>query len=192
MKGKTSLTKVAAAQTRVEQARTELHEAVVKARAQHTWAEIGDVLGMTRQAAFKRFGSPRDPRTGETMHPTRTASDLIDTTEKIFQLLDAGDYDTLAHMMTKDAATVLTRNFVLDTWAQAVADTGNLTGCRDTKLELPDGTPIDASEAVRGSLVGHTTMDCEAGQWVGRVAYDPDRNIIGLLVVSPDHGQLPF
>jgi hypothetical protein len=29
-----------------------------------TWQEIGDVLGVTRQAAFQRYGKPIDPRTG--------------------------------------------------------------------------------------------------------------------------------
>ena len=31
--------------------------------AGHTWQEIGDLLGVTRQAAFQRFGKPIDPRT---------------------------------------------------------------------------------------------------------------------------------
>src|SRR4051794_19041977 len=35
--------------------------------AGHTWQEIGDLLGVTRQAAFQRFGKPIDPRTGEPM-----------------------------------------------------------------------------------------------------------------------------
>lgn len=35
--------------------------------AGHTWAEIGEVLGTTRQAAFQRFGRPTDPRTGQPM-----------------------------------------------------------------------------------------------------------------------------
>ncbi|MGH3152759.1 MAG: hypothetical protein ACRDOB_18790, partial [Streptosporangiaceae bacterium] len=41
-----------------------LREAVQNARdAGHTWAEIGELLGTTRQAAFQRFGRPLDPRT---------------------------------------------------------------------------------------------------------------------------------
>lgn len=187
-----SLDEVAVAQARLEQARTQLYEAVTRARAHdHTWAQIGDVLGMTRQAAFKRFGSPRDPRTGENMPPS-TTGELVETTERIFRLIDAGDYDALLPLMSKDTAAVLTRDLVVDTWAQAVTDTGNLTGCRDTGLELPDGTSIGAGEAVHGSLIVHTVLDCEAGQWVGRVAYDPDRHVVGLLIVPPDHGELPF
>jgi hypothetical protein len=42
-----------------------MREAVQQARrAGHTWAELGELLGTTRQAAFQRFGRPLDPRTG--------------------------------------------------------------------------------------------------------------------------------
>ena len=45
-----------------------MREAVQAARqAGHTWAELGDLLGTTRQAAFQRFGRPLDPRTGAPM-----------------------------------------------------------------------------------------------------------------------------
>ena len=45
-----------------------LQEAVNRARAAgHSWREIGDVLGTTRQAAFQRFGHPVNPRTGAPM-----------------------------------------------------------------------------------------------------------------------------
>lgn len=187
------LEEVAAAQVRLEQARTQLHDAVTRARAHgHTWAQIGEVLGMTRQAAFKRFGSPRDPRTGENMSAPTTTDDLLESTERIFRLIDAGDYEALRSMMSTDTAAVLTREVILGTWAEAVAETGNLIGCRDTGLELPDGTSISPGEAVHGSLIGYTMIDCEAGQWMGRVAYAPDRQVVGLLIVPPDHEDLPF
>ncbi|HEY0449801.1 MAG TPA: hypothetical protein VGD70_11820, partial [Actinophytocola sp.] len=51
-----------------EQARSAeeaLRQAVERARdAGHTWQEIGEVLGTSRQAAFQRFGRPVDPATG--------------------------------------------------------------------------------------------------------------------------------
>ena len=50
----------------LQAARGQLEAAVLAGRAQgQTWAEIGETLGMTRQAAYKRFGTPTDPRTGE-------------------------------------------------------------------------------------------------------------------------------
>jgi hypothetical protein len=45
-----------------------LQQAADRARGVgHSWREIGDVLGTTRQAAFQRFGHPVDPRTGAAM-----------------------------------------------------------------------------------------------------------------------------
>jgi hypothetical protein len=45
-----------------------LQEAVDRGRALgHSWREIGDALGTSRQAAFQRFGRPVDPRTGAPM-----------------------------------------------------------------------------------------------------------------------------
>jgi hypothetical protein len=43
-----------------------LRLSVERAReAGRTWQELGDVLGVSRQAAFQRFGHPVDPRTGQ-------------------------------------------------------------------------------------------------------------------------------
>jgi hypothetical protein len=49
----------------VLEAEGELRVAVeVARRAGHTWQEIGDLLGTSRQAAFQRFGHPADTRSG--------------------------------------------------------------------------------------------------------------------------------
>ena len=49
----------------VDLARARLEDAVHAARAQgRSWNEIGTLLGMSRQAAFKRYGRPADPRNG--------------------------------------------------------------------------------------------------------------------------------
>jgi hypothetical protein len=52
-----------AARERAVAANESLQDAVDRARdAGHSWREIGEVLGTTRQAAFQRFGHPVDPR----------------------------------------------------------------------------------------------------------------------------------
>src|SRR6202034_4600958 len=57
-----------AARGRAVAANEALQDAVDRARdAGHSWREIGEVLGTTRQAAFQRFGHPVDPRTGTPM-----------------------------------------------------------------------------------------------------------------------------
>lgn len=187
-----ALADVRAAQQSLVHARDELQSAVDRAHADGaSWAAIGAVLDITRQAAFKRFGRPRDPRTGEDMTPTDLAP-LIALTERVFTLMDTGDYDSLRSLMSEQAGQELTRDLVLDTWAQVVAESGNLTGCRDTRLESIEGTVLDSVDATLGLAVGQTTIDCEVGEWWGRVAYDPDQRIVGLLVVPVDTPDLPF
>ncbi|NJC23766.1 hypothetical protein BJ994_002842 [Arthrobacter pigmenti] len=121
-----------------------------------------------------------------------TTEDVVELTERVFRLVDSGDYDTLCGLMAEETAAVLTRDVVLGIWARAVADTGNLVGCRQTGVQLPDGTPAEVGETLLGSLVGHTVLECEAGRWLGRVALDPEHRVVGMLVVPPDHGKLPF
>lgn len=190
--GDDALRSVREALGRVEQADRDLRDAVRRARAGGvTWAALGTTLGTTRQAAFKRFGTPRDPRTGETMTGTPT-DELAALGERVFALVDAGDHATLASLMTPATAEVLTRDVVLDTWASAVAATGNLVRCVGTTVATADGTPATEVERVLGEAIVDTTLECEAGEWRGRVALDADRRMIGLLVVAPDATDLPW
>ena len=190
--GPGSLLALAAARQAATRAQEGLHAAVAAARAAgHTWAEVGATLGTTRQAAFKRFGTPLDPRDGRPMTPSPT--DGLDlATEEVFTRLDAGDYDHLRALMTDDTAAVLTRALVLDTWAGVVRETGRLEGCHATRLELPDGSSVGVGEPVLGGVVGATRLRCEAGEWLGRVAWDEERRVVGLLVVAPGTTSLPF
>lgn len=72
---------------------------VSQARAEgHTWAEIGDVLRVTRQAAFQRFGS-----TSLAAEPDRAGPPVADAVERTASLVTdllAGRWDTVA----KDSA----------------------------------------------------------------------------------------
>ncbi|PUA79415.1 hypothetical protein [Nocardioides currus] len=186
------LPEVATAHRALATARADLQAAVDRARSRGTsWAAIGATLDMTRQAAFKRFGRPRDPRTGDTMTPTDLTT-LPALTERAFALLDAGDHVALRGLMTEQTAEALTPDLLLDTWSQVVAESGNLARCRDTGLESFEGAVLDPSEPSLGGAVGHTTIECEVGEWWGRVAFDPDQRIIGLLVVPVDTTDLPF
>ncbi len=124
---------------------------------------------------------------------TTTPTDgLIEATERVFTRLDAGDYDAIREWMPDDVASVLTREVVLDTWARAVSETGNLERCTGTHLEASDGSAVEAGEAVLGVVIGSTELVCEAGSWVGRVAFDDQGRIAGLLVVPPGTTDLPF
>ena len=72
------------AQALARNAEEELAMTVTRARESgHTWAEIGQILGTSRQAAFQRFGRPADRRMGtvdddRTLQQTRVRRDRCD------------------------------------------------------------------------------------------------------------------
>ena len=182
----------------LEAAQVALEDGVAAARADGaSWAQIGDALGVSRQAAFKRFASPRDPRSWGDMTGS-SVTDLVSLTARVFELLDRGDVDTLVGLMSPEAAAVLTPTKLLGTWAQVVADTGRLVQVRPGGVDLPDGTRLppatsgDGPVRVLGSAVGHVELGCEAGEWWGRVAVDLDGRVVGILVLPPGTTDLPF
>lgn len=169
----------------LEASRRVLADAVRSARsAGHTWAEIGELLGISRQAAFKRFGAPRDPRSGELM-AARGSHGVIDRATEAFRLLDAGEIDALQALMAPGIAAQLTRERLTDAWAGVVGDTGPLVEFRDPAVTMSDGTPLADDEQVLGPVVGRLTLVCEAGEWAGQVTVDDRDRIVGLLILPP-------
>lgn len=179
------LDEMVAAAARLDAARDDLQRAVDDARAAGaSWADVGRALGTSRQAAFKRFGRPRDPRTGGTM-TTRSVDHVPALTEQVLRDIDAGDYAAVRARMPAEVAAVLTEDAVLGTWSRVVGEVGNLEGFSGTRVEHPD-------EPAFGVVVGDTTVRCEAGEVRGRVAVDEADRVVGLLVVPPDATDLPF
>ena len=138
-----------------------------------TWAEVGQVLGITRQAAFQRFGRPVDPRTGQPMARSvppgaaergaalladlvagRWAEACLDFNEKVAQKLDA---ERLAVMWTR------------------------LTGMIG-RLERT-GEPL-AYQAGDLTLVD-IPLSFEAAERTARVTYDHDGKVAGLHLLPP-------
>lgn len=176
----------------VADARAELAAAVRTARAQgRTWADIGKELNMSRQAAFKRFGEPVDPHDGNPI-VARTIADLKERTEKVLALIAAGQYDDLELMMHPQTAQELPTSLIADTWRSVLSEVGSLERCVNTALELPGGTPLADDDQILGTVVGATMLECEAGRLRGRVAFDEQSRVVGLLIVPVDHGPLPF
>lgn len=146
---------------------------------------------MTRQAAFKRFGEPVDPENGETIG-ARTADGVRQRTEQVFGLIAAGDYDGLSPLMHPQTAEELPAALIADTWRAVLSEVGTLEHCLDTHVELPGGALLADDEEIIGVVVGVTVLDCEAGQLAGRVAFDDQLQVVGLLMVPLDQKRLPF
>jgi hypothetical protein len=168
------LAAVAAAQDRVRDAEEALRHAVERARAAgHTWQDLGDVLGTSRQAAFQRFGRPVDPRTGKDMAKDR---DLLPGAEEravdLLAALTEGRWDAVRGDFDERMAAELSTEQIADVWAQVVGMIGAFERM---------GEPI----ALR--LGAHTVVNvplhCEAGQLTGRVTFNDDGTVGGLFLL---------
>ncbi len=145
--------------------------------AGHTWQEIGDLLGVTRQAAFQRFGKPLDPRTGEPMDKT---VHMTDAAERAIEI--AGD--VLEERMEKARrsfnAQVLAA-FTDEVRGDGLATVAGLVGAFEG---FGESAPF-----VR-RIGDHTVVDIplryEAGDMKARVAFDADEKVAGLFILNPD------
>ncbi|MYR05005.1 DUF3887 domain-containing protein [Gordonia sp. SID5947] len=139
-----------------------------------TWQEIGDVVGVTRQAAFQRFGKPMDPRTGEPMlktlipHADVMAADLLTR-------IRAGEWATVVSRFATSMAAALDESGLADAWASVIALRGEVEST---------GAPFVRLHGL------HTVVDVpieqEAGAMSIRVAFDTDGRIAGLFFLDPE------
>jgi hypothetical protein len=150
-----------------------MREAVQQARqAGHTWAEIGELLGTTRQAAFQRFGRPLDPRTGVPMAEEilpgaaeRAAVLLADVAEQRFEQVTSG--------FDQRMAKALDARRLAAAWAQVVGAAGAYEGM---------GEPV-AHQAGDYTVVD-VPLRFEAAELTGRVSYDRAGQVAGLFFLN--------
>lgn len=143
--------------------------------AGHTWQEIGDLLGVTRQAAFQRFGKPIDPRTGEPMDKTVRMTDAPVRAIKIVT-------DVLEGRM--EEARLSFNAQVMEAFTDEVRGSGLATvaGMVGAFEGSGEGEPF-----VR-RVGDHTVVDVplryEAGDMKARVAFDADEKVAGLFILA--------
>ncbi|PRY67207.1 hypothetical protein B0I08_107102 [Glaciihabitans tibetensis] len=178
-------------------AEARLHGAVIAARADGvSWQVIGDALGTSRQAAFKRFGAVPNPtsETGEHLM-SQPVVNLVERTENVFRSLNKGDFGAVKSLMTFTCARALTKKRVMDVWTGVIASSGQFESCSKTVVQTLDGRTVAEqlwNQYLGAGVVGQTQLNHEAGEWMGRVAYSSSGKITGILIVSPGSTNLPF
>ncbi|GAS95577.1 uncharacterized protein RMCC_2543 [Mycolicibacterium canariasense] len=148
--------------------------AVEQARdAGRTWQEIGDVLGVSRQAAFQRYGKPIDPRTGEAMNtnPLPGADELAAT---VIDDLAHGRWADVSARFDDTMRDRLTDEGLAEAWAHIAGLAGAYESHGDT-------------EAVRAGdfTTTNTPLSFEAGDFVARITFRDDRTVAGLYILDP-------
>jgi hypothetical protein len=169
----TPLTTVTVVRSLAQVVEEGLREAVQSARqAGHTWAEIGELLGTTRQAAFQRFGRPLDPRTGAPMSDTilpgaaeRAAGLLADISEQRWEQATGG--------FNQRMAEALDARGLAAAWAQVVGTAGEYQGM---------GEPV-AHQAGDYTVVD-VPLRFEAAEMTGQVSYDRAGQVAGLFFLD--------
>ncbi len=140
-----------------------------------TWQEIGDALGTTRQAAFQRFGSPADPRTGDPMNQA-VLPGAGDRAIAIFSDWVEGRYEeVVAANLDETMARELPADKVAAAWATIAGMVGTYQRMGEPFVrQLGDYTVVDLP------------MEFEAGQMKGRVAFNAEGQVSGLFILNPD------
>jgi hypothetical protein len=151
-----------------------MRTAVQRARESgHTWEEIGQVLGTTRQAAFQRFGRPTDPRTGQPM----ALSMLPGAAER-----GAALFADLAARRWADASRDFGERLAgkLDSDALA-AGSARLAGMLGQLQAMGEPVAFQAGDRT----VVDVPLSFEAGERTGRVSYDRGGKVTGLFFLPP-------
>lgn len=133
-----------------------------------SWQLIGEALGTSRQAAFQRFGTPIDPRTGMIME----RRSLPEATDRAVALLAA----VAAHRWNDavvDFGPMLVKGLTPDGLAEAYASLVAIGGALERQ-----GEPQVV--ALAGATVVEVALHHEAADFLGRISFGPDGKIVGL------------
>jgi hypothetical protein len=146
-----------------------LQEAADQARAAgHSWREIGDVLGTTRQAAFQRFGHPVDPRTGAPMS-TDVLPGAADRAAATITCLTEGRWEDARRDFNARMREGIDAGRLASGWARTAGLIGRYEGM---------GEPF--AHRAGDHTVVEVPLRFEAGEATGRVIFDDDGQIAGL------------
>lgn len=168
-----ALEAISLAQAIAQGAEEGLRMTVRQARdAGHTWAEIGQRLGTSRQAAFHRFGRPADPRTGVPMEPV--LPDAGDRAIRLFGDLVSCRWAAARATFGPEVAAKLDARQLAATWAQVIGMTG-----RYERRGAP--SVYQAGDYT----IADIPLYFEVGERTGRVSYDREGRVAGLFILPP-------
>ncbi|KIH99254.1 hypothetical protein LP52_09125 [Streptomonospora alba] len=137
-----------------------------------TWQVIGDALGVSRQAAFQRYGKPIDPRTGEPMNTT-PLSGVAELAASTIEDLASGQWTRVTEQFDPTMRDALSEDALAAAWAQIVGLSGAFEGLGEPEVTRAGDVTIT-----------NTPLSFEAGDYTARIAFRDDRTIAGLHILE--------
>ncbi len=147
-----------------------LRALVDQARASgHTWAEIGDVLHVSRQAAFQRFGGGRpDPEEGGIAAPVEGA---VEQAVPVLQAFIDGRFEDARSTFGERMLKAVSVELLADVREKVRLEAGEVQALGPPAVSVRDGyTVVDIP------------VSLERADGVGRVVLDADRQVAGFFV----------
>lgn len=160
---------------KVRDAEAELRKAVDAARqAGHTWQDIGDLLGTSRQAAFQRFGRPIDPETGTPMAEPKLPDAARHAEDLVVAIIECRWTDVRRDFDERMLGAV-DEDLVALGWAQVASSVGRYERMGEPHVRAAgDYTIVDVP------------LFFEAGEQTVRVTYRADGQVAGLWIRPPN------
>ncbi len=152
-----------------------LRLAVERASASgHDWQEIGDLLGISPQAAFQRYGRPRDVPESAGAAVTPVVTDAADRAVAVLADWFEGRYDAVAATFDASLAAKLPA-------AGLAAARAQLAGTAGQYRRLGDDGPL--VRQLGDYTVADVPLEFETGPMKGRVSFDRAGRVAGLYVL---------
>jgi hypothetical protein len=158
----------------MQAAADDLVRAVVQQARQSgaTWQVIGDALGVSRQAAFQRYGKPIDPRTGEPMNTTPLPG-VAELAASVIEDLASGRWARVVEQFDPAMRDGLSEDALAAAWAQIIGLSGAFEGLGEPEVTRASDVTIT-----------NTSLSFEAGDYTARIAFRDDRTIAGLHILD--------
>jgi hypothetical protein len=151
-----------------------LRALVQQARAAgHTWAEIGELLHVSRQAAFQRFGGGQRPTVEDRVAvPVEGAADAA---VPVLQAFLDGRFDDARATFGQRMLDACSVELLADVREKVRHYGGEVQALATPIIAVPDGyTAVDIPVAL------------ERANGIGRVVLDADRKVVGFFVAPAE------
>jgi hypothetical protein len=148
-----------------------LRALVEQARAAgHTWAEIGEILHVSRQAAFQRFGGDRRPAAGEDAVEV-PVQDAVEHAVPVLQAFLDGRWDDARSTFDERMLQACSVELLADVREKVRREAGEVQTLGTPAVSVRDGyTLVDIPVAL------------ERADGFGRVVLNADRQVAGFFI----------